>query len=96
MIAVLLAAAALPAGFAVADATGNRPLGGIVLAVLAFAALVAARRSDRRAGWWLAILLGSFVASHALAGVFGTWGAVTLAAAVTTAGAALLLARPET
>jgi hypothetical protein len=95
MYVVLLAALSLPVGFAVADATGNRPLGGIVLGLLAFGALVAARRSDRRAAWWLAILVGSFAASHALAGVVGTWGAVFLAAAVTTAGAAVLLARPE-
>jgi hypothetical protein len=79
-----VAAGSLVVGFAVAQATGVRPLGGIVLVA--------------GAGWctrrWLAsvgrgrttVLLGiylvAFVASHLIADPVGTWPAVAIVAGV--------------
>ena len=73
----------LVAGFAVAQATGVRPLGGLVLlAAVAWCAV----RWRRAAGTGVAVLLvviygAAFAASHALADVLGTWGAVLTVAA---------------
>ncbi|MET0433965.1 MAG: hypothetical protein ABW025_07345 [Cellulomonas sp.] len=84
----------LVAAFAVAQGTGVRALGGVVL-VLGVA----------WCGWrsWAAgaarvvavVLLGAvcFVASHVLAGALGAWPSVLLAAAVLGAGAWLLVDR---
>lgn len=87
-----VAAASLIAGFAVAQATGVRPLGGIVL--LAAVAWCAVRwRRDAGLGRAVALVLiyaGAFAASHALADVLGTWGAVLTVAAVVGAAAWLL------
>ena len=83
-----IAAASLVAGFAVAQATGVRWLGGLVL--LAAAAWCFARWRER-AGVAAAVALTvlyalAFAASHVLADVLGTWGAVlAVAAAVGTA-----------
>ena len=87
------AVASLPVAFAVADASGVRPLGGIVLAALAGAAVLAGRRDRRRSAAWLAVLLACFAASHVLAGVAGTWGAVAAVTAVAGAAGAVLLDR---
>ena len=91
MKAVALAAASLPAGFAVAELTGVRPIGGAVFAGLGIASLLVARPSLPRGAALTAIALTGFVASHALADTLGTWGAVALVAAVTAAAAAVLL-----
>jgi hypothetical protein len=83
-----VASGSLIAGFAVAQATGVRPLGGLVLAAAlawCFARWRAAAGTARAAG--LAILYGGlFVLSHVIAAALGTWGAVFVVAAV--AGAA--------
>lgn len=79
----LLAAASLVAGFAVAELTGVRGLGGLVLVV---AAGLCAVRWGRAAGSATAaalvgVYLAAFVGSHLLARVVGAWPAVLLAAA---------------
>jgi hypothetical protein len=91
--ALLLAVASLPAGFAVADATGVRPLGGLVLAALAVAAVVRARAGAGRSIAWLALLAVLFGLSHALADGLGAWGAVAVVTACAGAGAFVLLDR---
>jgi hypothetical protein len=88
---LLLAVAALPAGFAVADVTGVRPLGGLVLAALAIAAVVQARAGTARSAAWLGLLLVLFVLSHVLADGLGAWGAVAVVTACAGAGALVLL-----
>ena len=88
---ILLAAATLPVGFAVADLTGVRPLGGLVLLALTFATLVAAKAPPGRSAAWLLVVGIAFALSHRVAGALGTWGAVAAAAALVTAAAAILL-----
>ncbi|HVL31913.1 MAG TPA: hypothetical protein VM299_06715 [Solirubrobacteraceae bacterium] len=84
-----VAAGSLLLGFAVAQATGVRALGGLVL--VAGAGWCALR-------WWraagaartavlLAVYLGAFVGSHVVADAVGAWTAVLLAAALTGAAA---------
>jgi len=80
-----VAAGSLIAGFAVAQATGVRALGGLVLLV---AAAWCARRWAVRAGTartaaLLAFWLAAFVAAHVLADPLGTWPAVVLMAGAT-------------
>ena len=84
-----VAALSLVAGFAVAQATGVRPLGGVVLAVALGWCAVRWRRSAGagRAVALVALYLAAFAASHVLAGLLGTWGAVLLVAAVVGAAA---------
>ena len=86
-----IAAGSLVAGFAVAQATGVRPLGGLVLIALAAAAVLG--EPVRRAAAWVAVLLVCFAASHLLADPLGTWGAVALVTAITGAAGLLLLDR---
>jgi len=79
-----VAAGSLVLGFGVAQATGVRPLGGVVL--LAGAAWCALRWRER-AGTGVAVALvalyvAAFVASHLVADVLGTWGAVAFVAAL--------------
>jgi hypothetical protein len=95
VLALLCAIACLPAGFAVADVTGARPLGGIVLAALAAAAVLLSRAPRRRALAWAAIVLACFVASHVLADPLGTWGAVATVTVIAGAAAAVLLEPPR-
>jgi hypothetical protein len=78
-----LAAVGLIAGYAVAVATGSRPLGGVVLAVCGLACIaVWARRDGRRIATRLTLVgLGAFALSHVVALVIGAWPAVLLAAA---------------
>lgn len=87
-----VAALSLVAGFALADATGVRALGGLVL--LAAAAWCAvhwrARQGTPRALALVGFYAAAFVGSHALAGVVGAWGAVASAAALVGAAAWVL------
>jgi len=93
--ASLLVAIGLAAGFAVAQGTGNRPIGGAVFAV---AGLAAGRLCLQRRGWKVttglgALYVGAFVLAHVLAIGLGwpAWGAVslvTVAAAGVTYGVA--------
>ena len=83
-----LAAAGLIAGYAVAVATGSRPLGGLVLAACGLVCIAAwLRRDGRRTATLLTIAgLAAFALSHVIALIIGPWPAVLLAAA----GAGLL------
>ena len=84
-----IAAGSLVAGFAVADLTGVRALGGIVL-VVAAAWCFARWRATAGAGRAVALVVlyaAAFVASHAIADALGTWGAVVTVAGVVGAAA---------
>lgn len=80
-----VAAGSLVLGFAVAQATGVRPLGGLVL--LAGAGWCARRWlpavGPGRTAALLGIYLACFVASHLIADPVGTWPAVAIVAGVT-------------
>jgi hypothetical protein len=71
-------------GFAVAQATGVRPLGGVVLALGAGWCALRWRRSVGfgRTGALVALYVALFVLSHVIADTLGTWGAVALVAAL--------------
>jgi hypothetical protein len=90
---LLLAALTLPAGFAVAQVTGVRPIGGVVLALLAAATIVSARASTGRSAAGPALLALAFALSPLISDALPAWGAVPLVPAVVTAAAAALLAR---
>lgn len=84
-----VAAGSLLLGFAVAQATGVRPLGGIVL-VLGAAWCALRWRAQAGTGAALALVvlyLAGFVASHAIADTLGPWGAVLAVSAVVGAAA---------
>jgi len=82
---LVCAAACLPAGFGAALATGVRPLGGIVLLLLAvLAARWSAGSRTRQALWYLAVLV-CFVGSHLLGHAIGAWPAVAVVTAAATA-----------
>jgi len=79
-----VAAGSLVLGFGVAQATGVRPLGGLVL--LAGAGWCALRWREQ-AGTGVAVALvvlylAAFVASHLIADTLGAWGSVALVAAL--------------
>jgi hypothetical protein len=80
-----IAAAGLIAGFAVALATGSRPLGGVVLAACGLICVVIwLRRDGRRTAALLTIAgLFAFAISHVLGLLIGAWPAVILVAAAT-------------
>lgn len=83
-----VASASLLLGFAVAQATGIRPLGGIVLiAGCAWCVLRWLRGGGRavfaRTALLVVIYVGAFVLSHVVADTLGAWPSVLLAAAVT-------------
>lgn len=82
-----VASGSLLLGFAVAQATGVRPLGAIVLvAGCAWCALRWLRirpGGAARTAALVVVYLGSFVLSHVVADSLGAWPAVLLAAAVT-------------
>ena len=86
-----VASGSLVLGFGVAQATGVRPLGGIVLALGAGWCALRWRRSvgTGRAAGLVALYLAGFVLSHVIADTVGTWGAVFLVAAIV--GVATLL-----
>jgi hypothetical protein len=78
-----VAAGSLIAGFAVALATGSRPLGGVVLAI---GGLWCIREWARRHGARTAATLGAvgllaFIGSHLLALAIGAWPSVLLVSA---------------
>ncbi|MBD7917737.1 hypothetical protein H9657_05515 [Cellulomonas sp. Sa3CUA2] len=79
-----VAAVGLVLAFALAQGTGVRWLGGVVLLVTAAGCLALA---VPRVGWWRPVVvvvvgLVAFVASHVLADEIGAWPAVLAAAAV--------------
>lgn len=79
-----VASGSLVLGFGVAQATGVRPLGGVVLALGAGWCALRWRRTVgmvRTAGL-VGVYLAGFVASHLIADTVGTWGAVFLVAAL--------------
>ena len=91
----VIAALTLVVGFAVADLTGVRALGGVVL-VAGVAWCVVRARS---AGWWrvaAVVLVGAvcFALSHPLGGVIGAWPAVVIAALVLGVATSALVDRP--
>ena len=90
-----IAGASLVLGFAVADLTGVRPLGGLVLLAAAAWLVIEwrARAGTGRAIALLGLYAAAFVASHVVADVLGTWGAVFTVAIVVAAAAWLLADR---
>jgi len=80
-----VAAGSLLLGFAVAQATGVRPLGGIVLIVGAgwCATRWRERAGTARTATLLLVYLGSFIGAHVIADPVGAWPAVLIAASVT-------------
>ena len=84
-----VAAGSLVLGFAVAELTGIRPVGGIVL--LLGASWCALRWRKRAGAGRAALLLGlyaaAFAASHVLGDVVGAWPAVALVAGAVGLGA---------
>jgi hypothetical protein len=80
-----VAAGSLIAGFGVAEATGVRALGGVVLVAGATWCALRWRRSagTGRTAALLLVYLASFVGSHFIHDQVGTWGAVFIAAGVT-------------
>ena len=79
-----VAGGSLLLGFAVAQASGVRALGGAVLLVGAAWCVVRWRRAagSARAAGFVCLFLVAFVASHLLAGAVGAWGSVTIVAAI--------------
>ena len=94
MRGLICAAACLPAGFGVAQATGVRPLGGLVLLALALFAGRWSNAKPRRVALWYGTVLACFVASHLLADVAGAWGAIAIVTVVATATYLRLSAAP--
>jgi hypothetical protein len=82
-----VAAASLIAGYAVAVATGSRPLGGLVLlAGGAWCIRAWLRETDAKTAATLtAVGLAAFVLAHVLALAIGAWPSVLLVAAATAA-----------
>ena len=92
----VIAALTLVVGFAVAEFTGVRALGGVVLVAGVVWCVVRARS----AGWWrvaAVVLVGAvcFALSHPLGGVIGAWPAVTVAALVLGLATFALVDRPS-
>ena len=83
----LLAAGSLIAGFAVAQSTGVRPLGGAVLLVGGVVCAVQWWRTvgPARTTALIVTYLGAFALSHPLAKVIGAWPSVLTVSVVTAA-----------
>ncbi|MDX6692094.1 MAG: hypothetical protein QOG15_3551 [Solirubrobacteraceae bacterium] len=79
-----VAAGSLVLGFGVAEVTGVRPLGGIVLIAGAAWCALRWRRSagSGRTAALLAVYVAAFAGSHVIGHTVGTWGAVFIAAGV--------------
>lgn len=90
-----VASGSLLLGFAVAQATGIRPLGGIVLVLgCGWCALRWLRGAGAaRTALLVVIYLAGFVLSHVIADTLSTWGSVLLVAAVVGLAAYLLADR---
>jgi hypothetical protein len=91
----LVAALTLVVGFAVAELTGVRALGGVVLLVGVAWCVVRARS----AGWWrvgAVVLVGAvcFAGSHLLGHLIGAWPSVAVAALVLGLATYALVDRP--
>ncbi len=82
-----IAAAGLIIGYAVAVASGSRPLGGVVMACFGLTCIgIWLRRDGRRTAALLTLAgLIAFAFSHVLAEVITPWPSVLLVAAVTAA-----------
>lgn len=82
-------AAGLIGGFGLADATGNRPLGGLLLGAAGVLAGTAWLKRDGAAttAALSAVYLGGFVLSHPLAKQIGAWPSVLAVSAVAAAAA---------
>lgn len=82
-----LAAAGLIGGFAAAQASGSRPLGGAVLAAFGLSCIAVSSRRDRRrttAGLTATAAL-AFAVSHPLGHLIGPWPSVLAVSAATAA-----------
>jgi hypothetical protein len=92
VLAPALTTTGLLGGYAVARVTGNRPLGGVVLAAVGAATFVVVMRSAgvARAAALTAGYLGAFGGSHPLAKKLGAWPSVFAVAGATAVTAALL------
>ncbi len=92
-----IAAVSLIAGFAVADASGVRALGGIVLlAAVAWCAWRWRRQAGIGvAGLLVALYAAAFAASHVLGDALGAWPAVFTVAAVVGLAAWILADAPS-
>jgi hypothetical protein len=79
-----LAAAGLIAGYAVAVASGSRPLGGLVLAAFGIACIAVwlRRHSPGETAKLTVAGLVAFALSHAVGLLLGAWPAVLLSSAV--------------
>jgi len=84
-----VAAGSLVLGFAVATASGSRPLGGVVLAAGGIWCIIAwtRRHGARTAATLAGVGVGAFVLSHVLALVIGAWPSVLLVALAMAAAA---------
>jgi hypothetical protein len=82
-----IAATGLIGGFAVAVATGSRPLGGAVMAVLGIGCIAVWLRRDGRSTAVKLTVTGllAFAISHVLGLVIGAWPSVIVVSAVTAA-----------
>ena len=82
-----LAAGSLIAGYAVAVASGSRPLGGLVLALggMLCIRIWTLRHGPRMAISLASVALFAFILSHVLALAVGAWPAVLIVAAGTAA-----------
>lgn len=91
-----VASGSLVLGFAVAQATGVRPLGGVVLiAGCAWCALRWLRAAGAaRTAALVVLYVAGFALSHVIADTLGTWGSVLFVAAVVGLAAYLLADRP--
>ena len=85
MRGLVCAAACLPAGFGLAVASGVRPLGGVLLALLAWLAGHWSERPLRDQARWYAVVFACFVVSHLLGLLIGSWPAVAVVTLVATA-----------
>jgi tetrahydromethanopterin S-methyltransferase subunit C len=79
-----LAASGLIAGFAVAQASGSRPLGGVVLGAFGLGCIAVWLARDERvvAAKLTGVGLSMFVLSHLLGLAIGAWPSVLLSAGV--------------
>jgi hypothetical protein len=80
-----VAAGSLIAGYAVAVASGSRPVGGLVLLLGGMWCVRSwtLRHGPRTAISLAGVALGAFIISHVLAVLVGAWPAVLLVAALT-------------